>query len=807
MTVWTPVGANAANWTPVGKTAQTWTPIPVVVPVNILPPAITGAGDLFDPLSVSTGTWLHQPASFAYAWYLDGVLIDGETDSTYFPTAAGSYTAEVTATNRIGSTIAATLAVTVTSSGASLLSRLLAVPGLVSAYDARDTSSLSNASVGASIISVADKVVAGDKKVAAYLEALPDLSTAVTPATIYRTDSESVSLTIATVTAGKVYAVTWSGAHLTGFGGFRISGGGYLPTPLTTNAGPGTYFFRATNSGPFTMTGDASGFEATVSSVSLKEVGGNLLLQSTSTLRPKLAGYPNFDFDGDDDLFNLYLPSNLGSSCAIYYFATADETHHWLTAQTLTAGLNAMPAVDLGRLAVFSALPSEGDQAIAEAWGSGVKVPPLPDGYLALDAVFEDNFPVSIEGAIRDPLSTADILSRLTDNGDGSYSLTGDGLPQFYPGKAATITLEYETAQDWTATPPSGTLLHWYSVNPLDNLWEFATADPTSRHVYMKVNGANYDTAFGKYPAGEGWRNRGRRRNTYAIAEGVLPRAIEDNFLPRTETVSAALAANGTPTKLTFFKNGRPGATANPLANAYLHRVQIRVGAMSNADIEALQLLNTVAEPIHLVGDSFLNGHYMTEQLLERIATEAIGYVPISQDGVGGSTLAQQLARMQAYAGTALEKWYNSTLVIMDGGLTDNTPADCVNAIDGMVGLLNHDRWIYMQPPPENWRPGAPERDAFDAKQTAIQAYAGDRFIPTITASHAYAIVDTGDAGYAADQTDIADNMWPASLHFSDHIHLTNGNTDPPNSAGYWGMQVMGRFLMYDGLVGLGFLP
>jgi PKD domain-containing protein len=80
------------------------------------------SGPLDQQLSCSRGTWAadvpgsflyRAPQSFAYQWRLGGTDIGGATASKYTPTAPGSYTCRVTATNQAGSATQTSAAVTI----------------------------------------------------------------------------------------------------------------------------------------------------------------------------------------------------------------------------------------------------------------------------------------------------------------------------------------------------------------------------------------------------------------------------------------------------------------------------------------------------------------------------------------------------------------------------------------------------------------------------------------------------------------------------------------------------------------------
>jgi hypothetical protein len=82
-------------------------------PLGAGAPAVSGGGVVGSILSCSSGSWapdvlgaflFRVPRSFSYQWSLNGKDIAGATSSSYTPSAAGSYTCRVTASNQAGST-------------------------------------------------------------------------------------------------------------------------------------------------------------------------------------------------------------------------------------------------------------------------------------------------------------------------------------------------------------------------------------------------------------------------------------------------------------------------------------------------------------------------------------------------------------------------------------------------------------------------------------------------------------------------------------------------------------------------------
>jgi PKD domain len=102
-------------------------PVLLRSPGGIGAPAVSGGGQVGQPLSCSQGSWApnllgaflyRAPRSFAYAWLLNGTEITGASANTYTPTAAGSYACRVTATNQAGSTSQTSAAFEVTAASA-----------------------------------------------------------------------------------------------------------------------------------------------------------------------------------------------------------------------------------------------------------------------------------------------------------------------------------------------------------------------------------------------------------------------------------------------------------------------------------------------------------------------------------------------------------------------------------------------------------------------------------------------------------------------------------------------------------------
>jgi hypothetical protein len=78
---------------------------PELLPINTIPPVISGAFLLGVTLSVTTGTWLNHPFAFSYQWLRNSVPIVGATANTYVVVSADLgqlLSVVVTATNELG---------------------------------------------------------------------------------------------------------------------------------------------------------------------------------------------------------------------------------------------------------------------------------------------------------------------------------------------------------------------------------------------------------------------------------------------------------------------------------------------------------------------------------------------------------------------------------------------------------------------------------------------------------------------------------------------------------------------------------
>jgi hypothetical protein len=332
--------------------------------------------------------------------------------------------------------------------------------------------------------------------------------------------------------------------------------------------------------------------------------------------------------------------------------------------------------------------------------------------------------------------------SDLEDHGDGSYTLPWGG---FYDG-AATIVLDYTHDMD---ASPSGTMLSWTSASrervELDvyntGVGQYITRFYTSKPGGFTVPAYNAD--------GGTTDGAGRRRISISIQDNAPGRILVDNCI---SNVSAGnMGPYETPTELGI---GRRALLEDQiLANSTIHKVTVYPVAKTEAELDAINAVG-VASPIHFIGDSFLNHHWLQEEVMK--LTKGMGYIGYSHDGIGGTTITQQSERFV----TNSSKWHNSTLVIVDGGM-EGTWQEGFRAIQTFIATLPHDRWLWVEPSDTSTYSGG--RNDLDSKIARMRHYIGeDHFVPIRAAMQA-----TSD-GSQADEYRVDEGRYPVSTETSD---------------------------------------
>ena len=211
------------------------------------------------------------------------------------------------------------------------------------------------------------------------------------------------------------------------------------------------------------------------------------------------------------------------------------------------------------------------------------------------------------------------------------------------------------------------------------------------------------------------------------------------------------------------------------LTGETLRRVTIWPAKMPNTKLRELSQI-TPKWPVHLLGDSFLNQQHITNELYKEIRDGGNAFVPVTQDGVGGSSLQQQAARLALTSVTEsgvvfdTSQYRNATLVIMDGGL-DYAPVDPgtvqgredfnAAALNSMISTISHDRWLYLGAAP-NTDLGTQGRTDWDAMQDFMRSICGDHFVETLP------YLQSLSDGSATDIDLVSRGLWPTSTRVSD---------------------------------------
>ena len=364
-------------------------------------------------------------------------------------------------------------------------------------------------------------------------------------------------------------------------------------------------------------------------------------------------------------------------------------------------------------------------------------------------------------------------------------NLSGDA---YYLSHSAGITAgEASVIIDYKYDDPEatgGTLFSWTSGYPSGNRYEwytFPASDSSRIYIAPKLGGGGDYNGMGVFSKdGEGGIAfaTGIRRFINVLKSDTIFKYQPDNGEYRTDSATYSSGTIAAVTKLGFACRAWNATADGPLTGGELRKVVIFNSNLSESQVTAIGKVGH-NYPIHLIGDSFLNNYKVADQL--RLLTDAKGYIGLSQDGVGGTSLTQQAVRLSSND----PKWHDSTLVIVDGGF-DGTYEDAVTAIESMRSTLSHDRWLFMEPAP-NVVDGGPARDTWDAVMVALKSAYPDNFIDTLTLAMAES------DGSPEDEADVVDRLWPRSLKISvSDFH--------PNAAG----QAFLAGVIHDALVAKG---
>lgn len=266
----------------------------------------------------------------------------------------------------------------------------------------------------------------------------------------------------------------------------------------------------------------------------------------------------------------------------------------------------------------------------------------------------------------------------------------------------------------------------------------------------------------------------GRNRLAITLTNGSKPEAVRNGG--SFSESSFAGGSIGLTNSINMISIGYRGRFSDQKFVGTLHRIIAIDRAYSLEELE--EIVAHGGQPrYHLIGDSFLNTDYLQNAIRINLAAD---WRISTQDGVGGSSLVEQAARF-----ALTPKYWDSTLIIVDGGLSDEA-SDAVSAIGDMVSRLSHDRWLYVEPGYGTGQiAGSPNRASQDATVAAIQAAFPNNFLPTL--SEIQALNDGG----AEDLEDVnVSDIWPRSLR-SDALHPGTAL----NTAGYSGISALAEIV------------
>ena len=323
---------------------------------------------------------------------------------------------------------------------------------------------------------------------------------------------------------------------------------------------------------------------------------------------------------------------------------------------------------------------------------------------------------------------------------------------------ALLMEFEYD---DPTSIAATGTFFSWTTGSKYPTGKRFEAVEVTGtgfpRVYHNQLSGAaSYLNLNFRSKAGEGGGFQplyGVHRAFFKASAGEAAYSQSNNNDYQPDPNALVIGTTADATRIGFqCRAWAPGTPDALLTDGTLRRVTV-----FNSGVGEILATNIgrygVGSPIHLIGDSFLNSYALYMELYK--LANADTYTGISQDGVGATSLVEHAVRFASNN----SKWHDSTLVIVDGGLSDDTE-DAIDAINDMVARLSHNRWIYLEPAP-NVATGEAGRAEYDAKVAAIAAEFPDNFVETLAPAQAES------DGSGDDIAEVAKDLWPLSLKIS----------------------------------------
>ncbi|MEB3419883.1 hypothetical protein ACFSDD_10925 [Salipiger marinus] len=348
-------------------------------------------------------------------------------------------------------------------------------------------------------------------------------------------------------------------------------------------------------------------------------------------------------------------------------------------------------------------------------------------------------------------------LSDLTDNGDGSYLLTPATPIDSADGYQVIV---FDTTMDMTDEGKSGSF--WQVRESTGNTGNLRAQPPVGTNTPIRIIGNYYDTSgqtinlslvsidgeTATYPA------TGRHRQMLWLHNGEQVKYQPDNGDFRDAGPAGARVVTTIPDIAVICLGCSYTAAvgpAGPLSGGTLHTLTIYNRDVSAAEIEAIGR-DGIGPPVHILGDSFMTLYRPQHNINKLLADEDIsGYLALSSDAVGGTTLEEQAIRYAA----ANRKWRNSTLIIGEMGASFLMPA----ALKRILGTIQTDRWLVLESAPaKNQIYGSAARAEWDRRRDELREVCGPNWVPTLEL--AFALSD----GSPEDEADVANGIWPRSL-------------------------------------------
>lgn len=261
----------------------------------------------------------------------------------------------------------------------------------------------------------------------------------------------------------------------------------------------------------------------------------------------------------------------------------------------------------------------------------------------------------------------------------------------------------------------------------------------------------------------------------YGFATGTTERAYRDGLL---QAIKDHVPAQNYVDTLTLMQAGNDGSPEDleDVANGLIPR-SLRVNSIQENTAgkrlrgkiiaDKLNANNwhynpSVAWDCHFIGDSSIDSSYSPVEDTQLFAREVFGnrFNTITMDGIGGTTYAQQAERF-----ALTPEHYDKTLIIWESGGEDFS-SDAILAIEDMVSRLSHNRWVFVQWQPLNYKLGTTERAFIDSENSALRTHFGDdHYVEMLPRLQQKAEVNQEDG------QDVIDGLIPRSL-LIDPIHF-----------------------------------